>query len=88
MIYFDLKLKYEIHNKFKFEFVFVLYNKEMNTTINPETGRKVIIGGPTYRRMAKKYYTDRNGQLLDQTYCEYECTNYEKHKRKNSCETS
>ena len=55
MIYFDLKLKYEIHNKFKFEFVFVLYNKEMNTTINPETGRKVIIGGPTYRRMAKKY---------------------------------
>ena len=66
MIYFDLKLKYEIHNKFKFEFVFVLYNKEMNTTINPETGRKVIIGGPTYRRMAKKYYTDRNGQLLDQ----------------------
>ena len=38
----------------------------MNTTVNPETGRKVIIGGPTYRRMAKKYYTDRNGELLDQ----------------------
>ena len=38
----------------------------MNFTINPETNRPVRIGGPTYNKLVLKYYTDDNGNILDQ----------------------
>ncbi len=38
----------------------------MNFTINPETNRPVRIGGPTYNKLILKYYTDDDGNILDQ----------------------
>ena len=35
-------------------------------TINPDTGRKIKIGGPTWRRLSTKYYTSNDGSFTDE----------------------
>ena len=37
-----------------------------NYTINPETGKQIKIGGPTWKRLAAKYYMI-DGKFTDQT---------------------
>ena len=58
----------------------------MNFTINPETNRPVRIGGPTYNKLVLKYYTDDEGNILDQRKLSdsiFSFYNIEKFKPKN-----
>ena len=35
-------------------------------TTNPDTGRRIVVNGPTWRRLSTKYYTNINGSFTDQ----------------------
>ena len=35
-------------------------------TINPETGRKIVVNGPTWRRLTTMYYTNNGGSFTNQ----------------------
>ena len=41
-----------------------IYNR--NPVINPETGKPIKIGGPTWNRLSLKYYTLNDGTITDQ----------------------
>ena len=43
------------------------HRDQIQYTINLETGRKIKIGSPTWRRLNAKYYTNNDGSFTDQT---------------------
>ena len=35
-------------------------------TTNPDTGRRIVVNGPTWRRLSTKYYTNNDGSFTDE----------------------
>ena len=35
-------------------------------TIDPDTGRRIVVNGPTWRRLSTKYYTNNDGSFTDE----------------------
>ena len=39
---------------------------EKQYTLNPDTGRRIVVNGPTWRRLSTKYYTNNDGSFTDE----------------------
>ena len=44
---------------------------EKQYTTNPDTGRRIVVNGPTWRRLSTKYYTNNDGSFTASTNDSY-----------------